>query len=330
MTQEGVQAEEPQRWASTVSFAIAAVLIVPAVLTLLSVRVPGTLEIASADPTPLGYTWSLSLFIIPLAVLAWWFLRHPSYSFQKRSFWRTLLTLTPLGFLLDFLFGNVFFTFTNHTAVLGVEIPAVGGAIPIEEFVFYLTGFMVVLLAYIWTDEYWMGAYNVQDYSGEAKKIHRLVEFHPASVMVGVALLAAAAFFKRFLSPSPDGFPWYFTYLVIVGIVPAVGLFRSVRRFINWRAFSFTLFLMLLVSLLWEATLGVPYGWWGYKGEAMMGIFIGAWHDLPIEAVCVWLSVTFTTVIIYEVIKLWQASEKGFREAMIGVRGEVRRESGEG
>jgi hypothetical protein len=321
MTQEQGQAVEHQRWASAVSFAIAAVLIVPAVLTLLSVRVPGTLEIASADPTPRGYTWSLSLFIIPLAALVWWFLRHPGYSFQKGSFWRTILILIPLGFLLDVLFGNVFFTFANHNAVLGVEIPAVGGAIPIEEFVFYLTGFMVVLLTYIWTDEYWMGAYNVRDYSGEAKKIHRLVGFHPASVMVGVVLLAAAALVKRFLSSSPDGFPWYFTYLVIVGIVPAVGFYDSARRFINWRAFSFTLFLMLLVSLLWEATLGVPYGWWGYKGEAMMGIFIGAWHDLPIEAVCVWLAVTFTTVIIYEVVKLWQASEKSFGEAMIGARG---------
>ena len=37
-----------------------------------------------------------------------------------------------------------------------------------------------------------------------------------------------------------------------------------------------------------------------------MGLNIGAWFGLPVEAVCVWLAVTFTTVITYEVIKIWQ------------------------
>ena len=90
------------------------------------------------------------------------------------------------------------------------------------------------------------------------------------------------------------------------------------RRFINWRAFSFAFFVMLLISLVWEATLASPYGWWGYPPEAMMGIFIGAWSELPMEAVLVWLAVTFTTVIIYEVVKIWQSSGKSVGEAMVG------------
>ncbi len=38
--------------------------------------------------------------------------------------------------------------------------------IPIEEFIFYITGFMAVLLIYIWCDEYWLEAYNI-DYKTE-------------------------------------------------------------------------------------------------------------------------------------------------------------------
>jgi hypothetical protein len=326
MTQEEAETadrtESRERRVWTVPFAIAAVLIAPAAVTLLAIKEAGTLQVPSANPTPLGYTVSLSLFIFPLMALAWWFLGHPGYSFQKRSFWRTILVLAPLGFILDLLFGNAFFTFQNEGAVLGIGIPAAGGAVPVEELVFYLTGFMVVLLTYIWADEYWMRAYNVPDYGKESQAVLRLVAFHPASVIVGIVLFLAATLYKKLLSPVPEGFPWYFTFLVVVGIVPAMGFLRSTRGFINWRAFSFTCFLMLLVSVLWEATLGVPYAWWGYQREAMMGIFIGPWHDLPIEAVCVWFAVTFTTVIIYEVVKIWQASGRGLREAMLGVRSE--------
>ncbi len=300
---------------------MAAVIIIPAALTLRTVEDPGTLQIASPDPTPLGYTWSLLLFIVPLLAVAWWFLRHPDYSFQRGAFWRTVLVLVPLGFILDFLFGNTFFKFTNHGATLGIEIPAVGGGIPIEEFIFYLTGFMVVLLLYIWADEYWVAAYNVGDYPEEAGKVPKIVRFHVHSVVVGILLLVVAVIYKKFFSEVPDGFPWYFTYLVLASFIPSAGFLRSVQRFINWRAFSVTFFMMLLISLLWEATLGVPYGWWDYHHGVMMGVFIGAWRELPLEAVLVWLAVTYTSVIIYEVIKVWQASGKPALTAFFGVGG---------
>jgi len=102
--------------------------------------------------------------------------------------------------------------------------------------------------------------------------------------------------------------------------VPAAGFFPTVSRFINWRAFSLTFFFVLLVSLLWEATLAVPYGWWNYQRPRMMGLRIGAWAGLPIEAVCVWVAVTFGTVIVFEVVKIWQASEKPAGEAFLGRR----------
>ena len=72
--------------------------------------------------------------------------------------------------------------------------------------------------------------------------------------------------------------------------------------------FSLTIFMILLISLFWEATLAVPYQWWGYQQEEMMGISIGAWAGLPIEAVLVWIAVAYGTTIVYEVMKVWQAS----------------------
>lgn len=308
---------EPRR-AFRVVFVIAGLLIVPATITLRTVLDPGALRIESSNPTPLGYTWSLLLFIIPLAALGLWFARRRDLELARRSFWRTIAVLAPVGFGLDLLFGNAFFTFPNHLATLGIGIPARGGAIPIEEFIFYLTGFMLVLMSYIWADEYWVRAYNIPDYRSEARELRRIAQFHAPSVILGSALIAAAVLYKKAFSPSPEGFPWYFTCLTVLSFVPAAGFFRTAQPFINWRAFSLTFFVILLISLLWEVTLAVPYGWWGYRPAAMMGLTISAWRDLPVEAVSVWLAVSFTTVIVYEVIKIWQALGKGAWEAFFG------------
>lgn len=296
-------------------------LVVPAALTLRTVLHPGALQNDSSDPTPFGYTWSLLLFILPLAALSVWLARRPDLRLARKAFWRTIAILAPVGFVLDLLFGNQFFIFRNHRATVGFNLPALGGGIPVEEFVFYLTGFMLVLLSYLWADEYWVRAYNIPDYRSEAKDLRRIAQFHAPSVLLGAALIAGASIYKKGFSPSPEGFPWYFIYLTVVAIVPAAGFFRTAQPFINWRAFSFTFFLILLISLLWEVTLALPYGWWDYRPEAMMGLTIGAWRGLPIEAVCVWLAVSFTTVIIYEVIKIWQALGTGAWEAFLGRRG---------
>jgi len=302
-----------------VVFAIAAALIVPAAIALRTVVHPAILQSTSDNPTPLGYTWSLALFIIPIGVLAWWFACRPDLKFPRKAFWRTIAVLAPLGFALDLLFGNAFFIFANKTATLGCNVPALGGAIPIEEFIFYLTGFMLVLLSYIWCDEYWMAAYNVPDYKEAARDITRIVRFHPASVVLGVVLIAAAIVYRKFVSNTSEGFPWYFIYLICASLVPSAGFFYTAQRFINWRAFSFTFFLLLLISLLWEVTLALPYGWWEYRSNILVGLHIGAWSGLPIEAVCVWLAVSFTTVITYEVIKIWKALGTRALEAFFGI-----------
>jgi hypothetical protein len=50
----------------------------------------------------------------------------------------------------------------------------------------------------------------------------------------------------------------------------------------------------------------------------MMGLLIGAWAGLPIEAVAVWIAVTYGTTIVYETLKVWQASGKSARRAFLG------------
>lgn len=307
---------KPNKAAAVVLYLLL-VLILPAALTLQAVVSPGTLVVSSDNPTPLGYTVSLSLFIFPALAIAWWFFRNPHIRFQKKAFTLTVALLFPLGAVLDVLFGNAFFTFKNHGAVLGISLPAVGGSIPVEEFVFYLSGFIVVLLIYVWGDEYWLARYNVPDYGSESRKVEKILHFHPCSLVIGILLIAVAIVYKLAFSGEP-GFPWYFIFLTTVATVPSVGFYCSARDFINWRAFSLTLFIIVLISLLWEVTLALPYQWWGFNREAMTGIYIQAWHGLPIEEILVWISVNYTTVILYEVIKIWLASGRNVKAAFLG------------
>jgi len=297
-----------------------AMVAAPAAVTLHTVRFPATLQASVSNPTPYGYTWSLLLFVVPIVVIAFWFLPSEGLQIPQRAFWRTMGTLIPLGFGLDFFFARWFFVFPNRSATLRIGAPALGEPVPVEEYIFYLTGFMAVLLIYVWLDEFWLAAYNVPDYRGEAKKISHLVQFHPTSAILGLTLIMVAVTYKKVFSPYPDGFPSYFIFLVLGAFVPAASFFPIARPFINWRAFSLTLFLILLVSLLWEATLAVPYGWWGFQPRQMIGLFIGAWSGLPIEEVCVWIAVTYATVIVFEIVKLWQASGRAAKDAFLGTK----------
>ena len=295
-----------------------AIVAIPVGITLHTVHDPATIALSSSNATPFGYTWSLLLFVIPILVIGGWFLPSEQVRIPKRAFWRTIWILVPIGFGLDFFFAHRFFEFKNAGATVGISAPAIGGGVPVEEYVFYFTGFLAVLLLYVWLDEYWLAAYKVSDRSAEEKQIDRLLKFHPASLIVGLALIALAILYKKLHSPFPDGYPGYFTVLVIGGMVPSASLFKAARQFINWRAFSLTIFMILLISLFWEATLAVPYQWWGYQQREMMGLFIGAWAGLPIEAVMVWIAVTYGTTIVYEIIKVWQASGRSAKSAFLG------------
>ncbi len=219
---------------------------------------------------------------------------------------------------MDFFFARYFFVFPNQGATLGIKAPALGSPVPIEEYAFYLTGSLCVLLLYLWLDQYWLAAYSIQGDSAERKQFHRLLKLHPESFVLAVVLVAGAIIYKKFFSPYPTGFPGYFIFVALTALVPSSALLPSARPVINWRAFSLAIFFVLLVSILWEATLAIPYGWWNYRDEQMLGVRITAWGGLPIEAVCLWMAVTYATVIVYETVKCWEASGKSIRHALFG------------
>ena len=167
---------------------ILAMITIPAVITLNRVHDAGTLKISSSDPTPYGYTWSLLLFIVPIIVIAGWLFPQERIRLPQRAFWRTISILVPFGFALDFFFAHKFFVYPNRQATLGIGAPALGGPVPVEEYIFYFSGFIAILLIYIWLDEFWLAAYSVPDYAGEAKK-----EYQTAGVSPDFGYLRRAA-----------------------------------------------------------------------------------------------------------------------------------------
>ena len=297
--------------------AILGMIAVPAALTLHRVQVSATVDPSIANPSPYGYTVSLLLFIVPIAVIGLWLAPKDDVKISKKSFLWTIGILFPLGAALDFFFARIFFTYSNADATLRITAPALGGGVPVEEYIFYLTGFVAVLLIYIWLDEYWLAAYSVPVDSVQRTDFGRLLRFHPQSLIWAVALIAAAILY-RWAFVKTQGFPGYFTALVIGALGPSAALLPSALPVINWRAFSLAAIIILLISLLWEATLGVPYGWWGFQDAQMIGIRITAWSRLPIEEIFVWLGVTYATAIVYEIVRRWKSSGKRAKHAFFG------------
>jgi hypothetical protein len=297
--------------------AMLGMIALPAALTLRTVRTAPTLNALAADSSPYGYTVSLLLFVVPILVIGLWFLPSEGVKVSKDSFVCTVAILFPLGAGLDFFFARSFFTYSNAGATLRITAPALGGGVPLEEYVFYFTGFVAVLFLYIWLDEYWLAAYGVRAGAKERAQFERLLRLHPASLIWAAVLIAAAIAYRRIFVQDP-GFPGYFTFLVLGALGPSAALLPAAKPVINWRALSLTAFIILLISLLWEVTLAVPYGWWGFQDNAMIGVRIMAWNRLPIEEVCVWIAVTYATVIVYEIVKRWQSSGKRIRHALFG------------
>ncbi|WP_252263718.1 hypothetical protein [Paracidobacterium acidisoli] len=291
---------------------------VPAALTLHRVRVVPAAVPLLPQPSPYGYTVSLLLFIIPVLVIAFWFLPSEEVKFSRHAFWWTIVLLFPLGALLDFFFAQYFFVFPNAGATLGIGAPALGHSVPVEEYIFYFTGFLAVLLLYIWFDEYWLAAYSVPATAESRITFDRLLHVHPWSLAIAVVLIAAGIAYKKLFSVDPAGLPGYFLFLVLVALLPSGLLLPSARPFINWRALSLTMFLMLLVSLMWEVTLALPYGWWGFQNGQIIGLHVTAWSGLPIEEVFLWVAVTYATVIVYEIVKRWKASGRPLWHAFCG------------
>lgn len=284
-------------------------VVIPTLLTLSTVAVPREFVVAE-NSSPYGYTWSLLLFVLPVALLGRWFWGlSDTYHKQKKAFLFTVISFTIVGFILDIVLGNTFFVFKNPNATLGINLPGYDFRrgwvfdIPLEEFLFYFFGSLFMLLSYIWSNLYWLAPvdFDDKDYKEEAQKLAKLVAPHFSSAIWGFLLIILAIIYKKYGDhPYNEGFPGYFVVLTIGFIMPTFVLFRTIKPFVNWRAFSLSLFWLWFISLAWEATLGVPYQWWGYQPEQMVGIFIKAWTDIPIEATFLWTSAGWGMVMLYE------------------------------
>lgn len=66
----------------------------------------------------------------------------------------------------------------------------------------------------------------------------------------------------------------------------------------------------MMISLLWEGTLGLAYGWWNYRPRQMMGIFIEPWYNLPIEEIVTWAASGWMNVTILEVVKIYTHTDR--------------------
>ena len=302
-----------------ITLGMLAIVILPAALTLHTVRQSLVRTDVPENVSPYGYTISLLLFLVPSLAIVAWFFSQTKLKISKHAFTWTIALLFPTGVLLDFFFAQYFFTFTNAGATLGIRAPALGGGVPIEEYLFYLTGFITTVLIYIWLDEYWLALYSVPSGASERLDFDRLLRFHPASTILAVVLIAAAFAYQRLFLPNPAGrFPGYWIFLVLVSLGPSSMLLPTARPMINWRALSLTIFMILLISLLWEVTLALPYGWWNFREQQMIGIRVTAWSYLPIEEVYIWIGVSYSTVIVYEIVKRWKASGRSALHAFLG------------
>jgi lycopene cyclase domain-containing protein len=250
-----------------------------------------------------AYTLSLSIWAVPVAAMTFFLhRRHLMSDVVRRALWISLAVIAVLGSALDLAFARFFFTFPNPAAVLGIRIEG----IPIEEFAFYLLGGWFLALAYVFCDEYWLSRYNRPDgvYREWARRLPRL--FLPSRRGWLLLLFAAAGgiLFKAWRNPVGMPVPGYYLFLLCVAYGPFFLFDRMVKNFVNWRAFAMTLSVTLGVSLLWEVTLAIPGGWWGYQDGAMLGVFIAPWYGLPVEAVTVWIFSSFA-VLIYEAAKIF-------------------------
>jgi hypothetical protein len=212
----------------------------------------------------------------------------------------TVLLMSLLGFILNFFFAHHFFAYPNHEMVIGLRIREV----PVEDFLFYITGFLFILLLYFYLSERLANRNDSED---------RLINFilycllkliDHKKIFITVLMLVTAGFIvKNMLNPDGMSVPGYFYYLLFV-CAPILLLIRTVHLHINWRAFFYTLIITVFISALWEVTLALPRGYWGYNSSVMIGVFIPALNNLPIEAVTVWISSSLV-IVVYEFFSLY-------------------------
>jgi hypothetical protein len=276
--------------------------------------------------TPGGYTRSLILFVLPVtAYLVWFAITKRKDRRRRTPFLITIGIIAVAWTVLDTLLARSFFTFPDPDATLGFNIPGWdpetgwGLNVPIEELLFYVLGALFLVLSYIWASEAWFPDRDLdeEDYHGVWPGWKG---FMVPSILLGGGLAIVAAVVVKQFTSAPGWFPGYFTFIVIFVAVPSLMIFRVGFRFINLPAFQFTVLTIVIIAMLWEVTLALPYGWWGYRPSQMIGLFIRPWSDLPIEAAMLWVAAAWSNVSTYELARLWyHRNEPAAAQSGLGV-----------
>ena len=270
----------------------------------------------SQDPTPLGYLKSLVLFALPCVLFGIWLGNYLASPTRRRALWLTVFLLAPLGLVLDVFFGRSFFVFRNVGATVAgysrfwllpafsFETGTFQPYIPVEEVLFYFMGFLSILLTYIWSDQVVFGAHKVS----HSQKPPKALASGPRALLfwgfLGAALSVISWLIRRAIPPEQGAgaFPGYFIFLVWTAVVPSMVCSRLAFHFVNFRALTLAWLFVLGISQFWEAALAIPYQWWGYQPDRMIGLRIRAQCDLPVEAVLVWTLGTWAAVMVYETV----------------------------
>lgn len=299
----------------------------PAVMTLASIQARPEDALKDPNASRFGYTISLLLFLFPILVLFGLHLQAHKPNVHRRALIWSSVAIASIGFVLDTVFGYTFFTFKNPYATLGIYLPSwdwaamswVSGYLPVEEFAFYILGALFTIAVYLWANDEWLADYDPDVHRDLCRAVPKLIHVSWGSLWIWLALLAAGIVFKR-VGPHPEGFPGYFIFVMTLGFLPTFLFLRAISPFVNWRAFGFAFGILLLVSLIWEATLGVPYDWWNYHHDQMLGIKVRAWADLPMEAVLLWLVIAWDCIIAFELFRVYFHMDRPVRAALIGPR----------
>ncbi len=104
-------------------------------------------------------------------------------------------------------------------------------------------------------------------------------------------------------------FPIYWAFLVFTAAIPTLALGKRLGNLVNWPAFSFTFVLMVLISVILAVTTAVPYKWWAFETDVMIGFYFNAWFGVPIEQTFLYLVTPWVAVLWLEAVHLWRFRE---------------------